>query len=426
MGDNMKTIEKIVGVALLILCIASGSALLKTDMVFFRWVMGLALGYVLSRSFFGFAGSINRAYRTGSTKLMRALMLMFVLSSILSASFLIFGDPTKYDLWVNPINAGLVIGGVLFGFGMSCSSCCATGTLTDLVTGLPRALITLLFFGIGVFVGFPIQAKADWVKKSLVSTATFPSGVFIPDWFGGNKRIEYIGAIAVTMVFAGIVIALSYLYEKKRKQSNTYTGVDTETVQEKLSDLDSARYKLLSGATYDRIFVKPWTLVEGAVILSVLFTLLMGVTKEGWGASTPFGFWFGRLLRVFGVSTDAITSFTNKPAGPFTMPFVENPMNMQNIGIVVGTLIYLLMAGMFTKVFTSGLKITPLDALVYALGGFAMGFGTRLSNGCNVGALYTPIANFSLSGWIFLIALVAGGMLGNAILKNVYRACVKK
>ena len=108
------------------------------------------------------------------------------------------------------------------------------------------------------------------------------------------------------------------------------------------------------------------------------------------------------------------------------MPFAENPMNMQNIGIVVGTLIYLLMAGMFTKVFTSGLKITPLDALVYALGGFAMGFGTRLSNGCNVGALYTPIANFSLSGWIFLIALVAGGMLGNAILKNVYRACVKK
>jgi len=85
----MKTIEKIIGVALLILCIALGSALLKTDMVFFRWVMGLALGYVLSRSFFGFAGSINRAYRAGSTKLMRALMLMFVLSAVLTASFLI-------------------------------------------------------------------------------------------------------------------------------------------------------------------------------------------------------------------------------------------------------------------------------------------------------------------------------------------------
>ena len=47
-----------------------------------------------------------------------------------------------------------------------------------------------------------------------------------------------------------------------------------------------------------------------------------------------------------------------------------------------------------------------------------MGFGTRLANGCNVGALYTPIANFSLSGWIFLIFLVLGGVIGNTVAKR--------
>jgi uncharacterized protein len=45
---------------------------------------------------------------------------------------------------------------------MSFSSCCATGVLTDLVTGLPRAFITLIFFGIGVFLGFPVQKTASW------------------------------------------------------------------------------------------------------------------------------------------------------------------------------------------------------------------------------------------------------------------------
>ncbi|MGO3801066.1 MAG: YeeE/YedE thiosulfate transporter family protein [Fusobacterium sp.] len=55
------------------------------------------------------------------------------------------------------------------------------------------------------------------------------------------------------------------------------------------------------------------------------------------------------------------------------------------------------------------------DAFLFALGGISMGFGTRLANGCNVGALYTPIANFSLSGWIFFIFLVIGGILGNKI-----------
>lgn len=48
-----------------------------------------------------------------------------------------------------------------------------------------------------------------------------------------------------------------------------------------------------------------------------------------------------------------------------------------------------------------------------------MRFGTRLSNGCNVGALYTPIANFSLSGWIFLVFLVVGGVLGNKLAKKI-------
>lgn len=48
-----------------------------------------------------------------------------------------------------------------------------------------------------------------------------------------------------------------------------------------------------------------------------------------------------------------------------------------------------------------------------------MGFGTRMSNGCNVGALYTPIANFSLSGWIFFIFIVVGGIMGNMVAKKV-------
>ena len=414
----MKKIENIIGFAVLILSIVLGSALLKTDMLFFRWVIGIALGYVLTRSLFGFAGSVNRAYRTGSTKLMRALMLMFVISAILTSAFLIFGDVKNYDLWINPINLGLILGGLLFGFGMSYSSCCATGTLTDLVTGLPRALITLLFFGIGVFVGLPIQAKQSWIKDSLFKSGT-GSGVFIPDWFASNGKGGYLGAIIVTALFAGIVVVISYMYESKRKKQNKYSGVGSEKDQDAVKELDTHNYKFFSETTYKKLCVEPWSLTMGAVLLSVLFTLLMGVTKEGWGASTPFGFWFGRLLKFFGMSVDSIVAFTGGKPKPYTMPFFEHPVFVQNIGIVAGTAICLLLAGSFTKSFTSELKIRVKDVIVFAIGGFAMGFGTRLSNGCNVGALYTPIANFSLSGWIFLICLVGGGFLGNYTLKLI-------
>ena len=119
------------------------------------------------------------------------------------------------------------------------------------------------------------------------------------------------------------------------------------------------------------------------------------------------------------MSVDSIVAFTGGKPKPYTMPFFEHPVFVQNIGIVAGTAICLLLAGSFTKSFKAELKIRVKDVIVFAIGGFAMGFGTRLSNGCNVGALYTPIANFSLSGWIFLIFLVAGGFLGNYTLKLI-------
>jgi hypothetical protein len=57
---------------------------------------------------------------------------------------------------------------------------------------------------------------------------------------------------------------------------------------------------------------------------------------------------------------------------------------------------------------------------MYSLGGLTMGFGTRLAQGCNVGALFTPISNFSLSGWVFLIFMIIGGIISNKFSEKVF------
>ena len=418
----MEKKERIFGVAVFVAALALGKNFLKAG-ILFRLVVGMGLGYALTRAYTGFAGSVNRAYRTGSTKLMRTMMFMFLVSSVLSAAFLMNSDPTAYDLWVNPVNFGLMLGGVLFGFGMALSSCCASGVLTDLVTGFPRALITLVFFGMGVYLGFPVQNTASWVKDSWVSTPVGEKlkkgGVFFPDLFSWDGLNGYLGAILLTALLCGIVIAVSYLYEKKRKANHTFTGCDTEIMQDKPEESDSKDYKLFSEQTYQRLFVKPWTLKEGAIALSVLFAILMGITKAGWGASTPYGIWFGKLLMAFGVSPQSVADFAKMEPGAYLQPFFQHGGSVQNFGIILGTAIYLLTAGSFTKSFREGLHLSFREVLVYALGGLAMGVGTRFSNGCNVGALYTPIANFSLSGWIFLIFLVLGGIAGNVFAKKV-------
>lgn len=418
----MKKLENILGFIGILLVLVLGTMFLKTDMLFFRLLIGVGLGYTLMRAYTGFAGSINRAYSTGSTKLVRTLMFMFFITVLATTAFLFKSDPTSYGLWINPINFGLMLGALLFGFGMTFSACCASGVLTDLVTGLPRAFITLIFFSLGVFLGFPTQRTAGWVRNSWFSTSVgqdLAGGVYLPDLFKWDGFEGYLGALLLIALFCMIVVFVSYRYEKRRKDANTYTGHPMEKIQDAYEPFNSKDYKFFSESTYYHFFVKPWTLKQGAVVITILFVLLMGVTGSGWGASTPYGIWFGKFLMLFGVSVESIVSFTKMSATVFEMPFFDHPITVQNVGIILGTLIYLLTAGKLKESFFEELKISKKEILLFALGGITMGLGTRFANGCNVGALYTPISNFSLSGWIFFIFMVVGGIVGNTVAKKI-------
>ena len=431
----MKKTENLIGLIIVILTLIMGKTMLGSSMLFFRLLAGIGFGYALTRGFMGFAGSVNRAYNTGSTKLMRTLAYMFLGTSILSAAFLYNVDASTYNLWINQVNSGLIIGGIMFGFGMTFSVCCASGVLTDVITGFSRGFITLIFFGMGVFLGFPFQRAATWVKEAGISTdwirkswfttetgAKLTGGVYFPDLFKWDGLDGYLGAILLTALLCGIVVYISKKYESFRKVSGTFTGVPSEIEQMKImtdNKESNKEFKLFSEETYISLFVTPWSMKVAASAIAVIFTLLMGVTKAGWGASTPYGLWFGKVLMLFGISPTTLSNFTNFPEKVYTMPFFSHPINVQNVGIMLGTIICLLLAGTFKSTTASEIKITFKQGVLYAMGGILMGLGTRFANGCNVGALYTPIANFSLSGWVFFAALVVGGILGNKVARKI-------
>ena len=418
----MKKWDRILGFILLAILLITGQLWLPSNMHFVRLILGLGLGYILSRSYTGFAGSVNRLYTNGSSKLMTTMMFMFVITAIANVAFLLFTpDITSYSLWINPINIGLLIGGVLFGIGMSFSSCCASGVLTDLATDAPRAGLTLIFFCLGVFVGFPFQVQS-WVTKSWISSSTgkkFAQGVYLPDLFKWDGLNGYLGAIILTILIASIISLIAYRYEKRRKQNGTYHNIPSELSQDNSNQYDTTEFGL-NEHTYNYFFQKPWTLKQGAVGMAIIFVLMMGLTKSGWGASTPYGFWFGKVLNIFGVSASSLASFTHQAPEVFSAPFLNNPVTVQNVGIFLGAVIFILTSGLFKQTIHSVSSLTVKSSLMFSIGGFVMGFGTRLSNGCNVGALYSPIAQFSVSGWIFFVVLVLGGIIGNSIAKKVY------
>ena len=403
-------IEAIVAFALIALVlILSAAGVLASATVVAKTLIGIGFGYALTRGDYGFAGLSNRTCRTGSTKLIRALMLMFAVSAVIVGALLIGGKITVANLWVNPISWGLIAGGLLFGIGMAFSSCCATGVCQDVPVGFSRALITLLFFGIGVFLGFPLM-KSGFVQNTLFNTASDANGVWMADWFTWDGTNGIVGGILITVLFAALVGTLAKWYEKKiAKNFPAVTPVAEE--EKELS-------------TWDRFFVKKWTMTQTAIVIAILFGMLYAVSSAGWGASTVYGQWFGAFLHnVFGVSSQALSDFTNgvQTAAAFESKLFANAGWMQNIGIILGAFVGLLLSGKFSATFKAGLKIKPLEIALFAAGGLLLGFGTRLSMGCNVGALYTPIANFSLAGWIYFFVLFAGGFIGNKLWKMFYK-----
>ncbi|MFW5647507.1 MAG: YeeE/YedE thiosulfate transporter family protein [Candidatus Alkaliphilus sp. MAG34] len=45
-----------------------------------------------------------------------------------------------------------------------------------------------------------------------------------------------------------------------------------------------------------------------------------------------------------------------------------------------------------------------------------MGYGTRLSFGCNIGAYFSAIPSLSLHGWVFGTFMFVGAWIGSKIL----------
>jgi len=284
--------------------------------------------------------------------------------------------------------------------------------LTDVPGGFSRAVVSIFFLSMGVFLGYRVQGSS-FVTSSWFSTprgVEQKGGVFLPDLFSFDGLNGYLGAIVVTAVLVSIAIYLARRYEKAYFLKNP--------------PVDTSSSKAQAYTFYEKLFVVPWPMRVSVVIIALLFASLLGLYEKGWGASTAFGLWFAKLLMLFGAEAASLAEWTGRSTEFFAQPLLQHGTSIQNFSIIFGAFFYLLIAGKFKEKFQLGLSIRAQDFFLYAFGGLIMGYGTRLSNGCNVGALYTPIAEFSLSGWFYLVVVVSGGLLGNWVLRTyINKSC---
>jgi len=175
--------------------------------------------------------------------------------------------------------------------------------------------------------------------------------------------------------------------------------------------------KLEKNKFYKSWFKNAWTYVIGAILLSVFQIVTLATTGNPWGVSGAFANWGAWLYRAVGGNVDKWYYFST-PGAQATLNggFLNDPGSMRNLGIILGALMATLLASQFKIK-----KIKSKKQVVAAIiGGLLMGYGARISFGCNIGALYSGIASLSLSGWVFGLFLFLGAMIGSKLLVKFF------
>ncbi len=168
---------------------------------------------------------------------------------------------------------------------------------------------------------------------------------------------------------------------------------------------------------HKRFLKDPWSYYTGAVILGLLNVAILAAAGTGWGVSGVFFYWGAMIFKLCGGDPEQWAFFANaKHLAMLNKGFWGNPGSVRNFAIIVGALLTSLLAAQFKiKMIKSWRQVVAA-----ALGGLLMGYGAMTAFGCNIGGLFSGTASMSLHGWVFLVFIFLGGIVGSKILVKFF------
>jgi uncharacterized membrane protein YedE/YeeE len=255
---------------------------------------------------------------------------------------------------------GALVGGLLFGFGMSLAGTCSFGLLVRAGSGDLRAIITSVGIGIAAFAA--TAGPLALMREPLVGFLA------VGDWGEAGPRLPSL----VPPEFAdGAAFALALLLALPALLDARVTGIR----------------RLLTGAASMGLAIAAGWAVTGAAIAR-----LEPVTLESLSFVAPTG----RLILQLMTETTPFASF-----GVASV-----------LGVVVGAAVMSLLMDEFRwEAFDD-----PREMRRHLLGACLMGLGGVLAGGCTIGLGMTAASALTFTAPLFLVGLFAGARLGLGLL----------
>jgi uncharacterized membrane protein YedE/YeeE len=330
------------------------------------FLIGIVFGGVANKTNFCTMGAVSDWVNMGDKNRLRAWLmaigLAVVISQVLQSQGLLDLSGAIY-LTTNFGWLGYILGGFLFGIGMTLASGCGQRTLVRVGGGNLKSLVVLLFLGLTAYMtmrGLLALVRVNAIEVTNVSLALPDQGIgtLLAAAFGGqgSAAIDW----AVTAVIGGGLIAYALASRDFRRSFDS----------------------LFAGIAIGLIIPAGWY-VTGVV---------------GFDDFEPVRLESFTFIAPAAESLQYLMTYTGS-----TISFGVAAV----FGVILGSFAYVILTGKFRLEYFVGRD----DMLRHIAGGILMGFGGVLALGCTVGQGITGMSTLALGSLMALVSIVFGSAL---------------
>jgi uncharacterized membrane protein YedE/YeeE len=334
------------------------------------FILAFIFGAVGNKTDFCTMGAVSDWVNMGDTSRMRMWLLAIAVALLGSSALQLAGlvDLSK-SIYTGPSLLWLshIVGGFLFGVGMTLGSGCGSKTLIRIGGGNLKSLIVFVFLGIAAYMTLRGLFGAFRVGALEPVSVTLSSGQDLPSLLGVHR------GILAALIGGGLLV---YAYASRDFRANfdyTLGGVVTGLV------VVGGWY--VSGVV-GHVEEHPETLQEAFI-----------ATNTGRMESFSFVSPMAYTLEYLMLWTDKSKIITYGIAS--------------GLGVIAGSAAYALATRKFRW---EGFRDAE-DTANHVVGGMLMGFGGITALGCTIGAAITGISTLALGSFITFAAIVAGSAL---------------
>lgn len=342
------------------------------------FLIGGGLGVALYHGSFGFTGGWRRMVVEKRGRGMRAQMLAIGVAAVAMIPLVAAGNLGGQAMVgaLAPVGVSVLLGAALFGLGMQLGGGCGSGTLFTVGGGSSRMLVTLAFFIVGALVG--TAHLPFWLEAPSLPAISL----------GAELGVGF--AVAATIAGLALVALITALIEKR-----VHGNIESEPAPARPG--------------WSWILRGPWPLIGAGLALAFLNIATLLLAGHPWSITYGFGLWGAKIAQAVGIDV-ASWEFWTWPAQAQALnsSVLADTVSVMDFGLVLGAALAASIAGKFAPKAS-----IPLGSLLAAIiGGLLMGYGARLSFGCNIGALFSGIATGSLHGWLWFASAFVGSFAG--------------